>query len=162
MNRADQWLGGQRDRLVTFKRDQMPQVVDRVSECGLNFEIYDDGDCVLTNSPAGFVQLSAALIARLALKTGGDGQRKTRASGLDPHRLEATCQTADPRATSQKSTETLAGLVPTRIHRLPEGPGWQCTFVDENNCHIHHVYESRSCARAALPTTPIGVAGRTA
>ena len=54
----------------------MPQVIDRVGECGLNFEIYDDGDCVLTNSPGGFVQLSAALIERQKLlrQRGREGE----------------------------------------------------------------------------------------
>ena len=140
----------------------MQQVVDRVSEGGLNFEIYDDGDCVLTNSPTGFVQFSAALIARLARKPGLRAQRQAVDS-------LATVPPSGPRAIAEThisagaSGAELSGAIRrTNIHKLPEGPGWQCTLVDESNHSVTHVYDSRTYARAGLPGTPIGQAGRIA
>ena len=140
----------------------MPQVVDKVSENGLNFEIYDDGDCVLTNLPSGFVQFSAALIARLARKPGVAAHRKvvnspTTQTSPSSRPVEPTAASASGHADKPSSV-----VRRTNIHKLPDAPGWKCTLVDDTNRSVTHVYESRTHARAALPGTPIGQAGRIA
>jgi hypothetical protein len=140
----------------------MPQVVDKVSENGLNFEIYDDGDCVLTNSPSGFVQFSAALIARLARKPGVAAHRKvviSPATQASPGSMP-DADTIAP--TTKRAGEPSSVVRRTNIHKLPNAPGWQCTLVDDANRSVTQLYESRTHARAALPGTPIGQAGRIA
>ena len=143
----------------------MHQVVDSVSENGLNFEIYDDGDCVLTNSHVGFVQFSAALIARLARKAGASGQRKAVNSAvtLAPAGLIPKIPNAEPTVPASAPDDKPSGTVRrTNIQKLPEAQGWQCTLVNENNHSVTHAYESRTYARAGLPQTPIGQGGRIA
>ena len=116
----------------------MPHVVDTVSEGELKFEIYDDGDCVLINSPGGFVQLSRSLIARLAGKGVPSRHTAQKAEGSAP---------------------TTSG--PVNIRKLETGPGWQCTFQDGGHATCH-VYETRTQARAGSLKNDIGVAGRIA
>lgn len=131
----------------------MPQVVETLNEGGLIFEIYDDGDCVLTNAPGGYVQLSAVLISRLAKVarigsirrklTEPEAQTSTLVIGMDPgHALAKACAFS--------------------IRKLVDTPGWQCSLFDEQQQIVLHVYESRSLARSGLLSNPIGTAGRIA
>jgi hypothetical protein len=140
----------------------MPQVVDKVSANGLNFELYDDGDCVLTNSPTGFVQFSAALIARLARKPGIAAPRKVVISPTTQASPVFKPDAATSAPTAKRAGEPSSVVRRTNIHKLPDAPGWQCTLVDEANRSVTQVYESRTHARAALLGTPIGHAGRIA
>ena len=117
----------------------MPHVVETVSAGELKFEIYDDGDCVLINSPGGFVQLSRSLIARLAGNGVPSGQASARKS--------------------EGATLTVTG--PANVRKVETGPGWQCTFQDGGQT-ICHVYETRTQARAGSLKNRIGVAGRIA
>ena len=122
----------------------MPRVVDRVSENGLNFEIFDDGDCVLTNSPVGFVQFSAALIARLARTPGAAAQPKNTSAPDTVAPSNLASAPAPAMSPSEYSGKQSSAVRRFNIHKLPDASGWQCTLVDEDNHSVTQVYESRT------------------
>ncbi len=109
-------------------------------ENGVTIEVYEDGDCLLTPCPGAYVQLSAALIARLAQPV------VMHKSNI---RLADFCGINN-------------SVVKRSIRKLENESGWQCTLSRETGHNEVHIYVTRNQARHALFGTQIGKSGRIA
>ena len=131
----------------------MPKVVRTVKQDGLIFEVYADGDCVLTNATVGYVQISREVLAALVSGSDVAAQRKEPVSGRRHVPSDAHAETI---------RDAKPDTHPFNIHKVENGAGWQCSFLDGRQHTVHHVYASRSLARAGSLSNPIGTAGRIA
>lgn len=131
----------------------MPKVTERFNEAGLDFELYSDGDCIITTPSSGYMQLSAELIARLTQKPSKprNGAKHIPAGQVKVAKQDNPVLGKD------------AGAIKRRINPVSAPiPGWECVLVAQGQEDIRQVYLSRKYARAAQPDTLVGVNGRVA
>lgn len=131
----------------------MPKVIERFNEAGLDFELYSDGDCIIRTPSAGYMQLSAELIARLTQKPS----KPRNGAKYIPARQVHVAKQQNPALGKD------AGAIKRRISPVSAPiPGWECVLVAHDHADIKQVYSSRKYAREAQPDTLVGINGRIA
>lgn len=166
-------------RLASIYVQFMTIIIEKLTSNGLKVDIYEDGDCVIAAPAAGFFQLPADVIARMALCTAKqDRPPKTKTQStsctassikrpitpviaIAPQcSLDADAPAIDAEVKSRIVTNA---TIRRRVTHL-DGPdiGWECIIMIDGQQDIRQVYEGRKFARLASPETAIGTDGRIA
>jgi hypothetical protein len=129
----------------------MPHVVSKIQDNDRTFELYDDGDCVMTIPSFGYVSLNRDILALLT------GKKSSPAPEIHKN---GTKQIIVPEASFDDSNIS-DQKIKRKIAQL-ENKTWDCVMLVAGKQDIHHIYSSRSLARAGVPQNKVGQNGRVA
>jgi hypothetical protein len=146
----------------------MSCVIETINDFGLKFELYDDGDCVVTSPEFGFLQITADIIARLSKNSAVKITQKKDVTEVKPSKvlddaMATTVPVQEAKLVEQADVNQMNKKIGRKIEFLPTSSTWECVFQcgDERGI-IRHEYKSRSFARAATPETQLNTNGRVA
>lgn len=124
-------------------KEKMNKIIKTLFEGNVKFEVYSDGDVMVTNEFQYFV-IDQKLISKLIIKNSFTEQK-------------TPAQDADPIATIEPIVAT---EVRKTYKQLSGSGGWICEFTQDGELLCRHVYVSRRYARLAEPQFEVGTHGR--
>lgn len=140
-------------------------VVDRFSVADVNFDVYDDGGCVIESPTPGFLELSAETIRRISAKTPTPAPAKqihveSTQAPTKPVKREAPTSTVTEKAVEAIVPETTEKVQRSIFKDRATGGMWLCEFKVLGEVRARHAYSSREWARKGTLNTAIGEGGR--